>query len=140
MTTLEEPWISRPQAGPSAGAGEQLSRRPEESRISDAHAPSRVFEARGGTHPYERFMAVRRLLDAGICATRADAARFLGVSRARITILLRLDKIEPAVWDWLLDSPHRTLVSERVRQEIGRLPPSKQLTALKTWCSWRLKE
>ena len=68
--------------------------------------------------------------------SKAGLARFLGVTRARVTQLMKLDKIAAEVWTWLAGSPAMPYVSERVLRELARKPAKAQLHALKTWCSW----
>ena len=96
--------------------------------------PRRVLRARGGTDPYVRYAEAKRMLDEGACKSRADLARFIGVSRARITQLMMLDNIADDVWAWLKESEAKPLVSELALRRISRLARADQLTALKTWC------
>ncbi|MCI0339547.1 MAG: hypothetical protein L0216_00105 [Planctomycetales bacterium] len=88
--------------------------------------------------PLTRWVEARRLLDQGVARSRADLSRFLGVTRARVTQLLALDRIAPDVWAWLTGdgAPFREIVSENLLRQVARKPPAHQLPALRAWCRW----
>jgi len=57
---------------------------------------------------------------------RTDLARFLGVSRARVTHLMMLDNIADEIWEWLKESSAREFVSELALRRISRLARADQ--------------
>lgn len=86
----------------------------------------------------DRYWDATRLLADGVVGSQAELAAFLGVSRLRISQLLSLDRLDPAVWTWLAGegAPHREVVSENLLREIAGRPPERQLAALRAWCGW----
>lgn len=88
---------------------------------------------------FSRFHEAKRLLDQGVVKNRAELARFLGVSRARITQLMELDRLDPQVWEWLEKSNARPHLSERVLRAAAAKPTGQQLVALQAWARWNVK-
>lgn len=75
------------------------------------------------------------MLASGECARRADLARKLGVSRARVTQVLALLDLAPAVLDAIvaLGGPQpRLIANERMLRPLLKLPPGEQLEALRS--------
>ena len=70
----------------------------------------------------------------GECATRADLARRLGVSRARVTQVLGLLAFDPEVLQAFaaLDDPMpKQLVTERSLRSILKTSPNEQILAVR---------
>lgn len=69
------------------------------------------------------------MLDAGKCTSRADLARKLGVSRARVTQVLRLLDLAPEVVAFVAalgDPLPRPVISERTLRPLLNLPAKEQ--------------
>jgi hypothetical protein len=76
-------------------------------------------------------------LNHGTCASRADLARELGVSRARITQILGLLDLAPAVVHAigaLGDPLSRPIVTERMLRPLLKLPVDRQMARLQAIC------
>ena len=74
------------------------------------------------------------MLDKGECATQADLARKLGVSRARVTQVLGLLALAPEVIDFvagLWDPLPRPIVTEHMLRPLLKLPVEEQRRALR---------
>jgi len=74
------------------------------------------------------------MLASGECATRADLARRLGVSRARVTQVLGLLTFAPAVLQALTalgDPIPKQVVTERSLRSILKMPANKQMLAVR---------
>jgi len=72
---------------------------------------------------------LQRLLSAGECVSRADLARQLGVTRARVTQVLGLLELTPEVVEALAalgDPLSKPIVTERSLRSLLNLPASKQ--------------
>ncbi len=89
----------------------------------------------------------QRMLDNGECATQADVARRLGVTRARVTQVLKLLELAPEVLDFIvaLGNPlPRPVISERMLRPVLNLPTKEQRYAVKdileipASAAWRL--
>ena len=78
-------------------------------------------------NPVKQAFIFKDLLEQGTCATQADLAKHLGMSRARVTQTLNLLKLAPVILDILLNLPDDQihLFSER------RLRPITQITSHK---------
>ena len=88
-------------------------------------------QARQRPHPIERARAIKRRLDEG--ASRAEIARELRVSEARVSQILSLLRLDPAVLDYLTthDTPeHRRVLSDRRLRSLVGLAPTKQRSRL----------
>ena len=71
----------------------------------------------------------RAILGSGQCSSAAELARRLGVSRARVTQVLRLLRLSPGVLERitaLRDPMFRPIVTEHGLRPIVDLPPAKQ--------------
>ncbi len=82
--------------------------------------------------------ALKCLLENGTCATQADLAKKLGMSRARVTQTLNLLKLAPEILDTLLNLPDNQvhLFSERRLRPITQISsPKKQTTAFRKMCA-----
>ena len=90
----------------------------------------------GGIDAYSRYHETKQLLVSGVCHSKAEIAKFLKVSRARVTQLFHLDGVADSVWEWLRDYKFRAMVSERQLRRLVGNPADKQLEAIKTLCSW----
>ncbi|MGQ9601049.1 MAG: hypothetical protein ACUVWZ_16775, partial [Anaerolineae bacterium] len=76
----------------------------------------------------------QRLLTEGECASRADLARKLGVTRARVTQVLGLLDLAPGVIEALAalgDPMPRPIVTERGMRSLMKLPAEEQQHAVK---------
>ncbi len=74
------------------------------------------------------------MLDEGGCASRADLARQLGVSRARVTQVLRLLDLTPEVLDTIValgDPLLNPIVTERGLRSILKRSAEEQKRALR---------
>jgi hypothetical protein len=79
----------------------------------------------------------QRMLSAGECASRADLARKLGVTRARVTQVLSLLDLAPEVVEALAalgDPLSRPIISERMLRPLLTLPAGEQKRALEGVC------
>jgi len=96
--------------------------------LRSAACPSRCFH-----NPITRAREWQSILDAGECASRADLARRLGVSRARVTPVLGLLDLAPEVLEAVIglgDPLSHPVVTERSLRPLLKLPTEKQRRAL----------
>ena len=83
-----------------------------------------------GPHVLAVAQSLQDMLDAGVVNSRAELARRMGVSRARVTQLLNLLKLPVQVRDEILALPEeqQRRFSERGLRAIARMPsPAKQV-------------
>lgn len=88
-------------------------------------------------NPMKQAFILKQLLEQGTCATQADVARHLGMSRARVTQILNLLKLTPEIRDTLLtlSDEQLCLISERRLRPIARImSPTKQEKTFKRLC------
>jgi len=96
--------------------------------------PSRLYR-----NPVAVAQEWQRALAKGECCSRADLARKLGISRARVTQMLRLLRLAPEVLETIaglgdpLPSP---IITERRLRPVVSLPPEAQ----KCWIDNMLEE
>lgn len=72
--------------------------------------------------------ALRRIEAGGV--NQADLAREWGVSRARVTQLVKIGRLSPAVRRWVRGRAGELRLGERALRAIRGLPESAQLDAL----------
>ncbi|MFO0974426.1 MAG: hypothetical protein U1A27_13440 [Phycisphaerae bacterium] len=110
-----------------------IQRRIEPAQVSASPAPPPP-----GTVALLLAHQIARAIAAGQIRDSADAARQLGWSRARVTQIMRLLRLAPAIQEWLLTAPAEQMarVSERRLRAIAGLPlhdqqqrPREQLLA-----------
>src|SRR5437667_2369224 len=85
-------------------------------------------------NPIALARAWHRALGDGECPSRADLARQLGVSRARVTQVLGLLSLAPEVLDAIAalgDPLPRPIVTERLLRPLLKLPASEQRRILR---------
>jgi len=110
----------RALAEPPAGAGPQARRGRRPPRQGK---PARVVEL------LRKAMGWRELLDGGELATQADIARREGLTRARVTQVLALLRLAPAIQQYILAMPETVdhpVVTERALRPIAQLEEHQQ--------------
>jgi hypothetical protein len=76
-------------------------------------------------------------LSSGTCSSRADLARKLGVTRARVTQVLALLDVAPEVVHAIAalgDPLPRPIVTERMLRPLLKLPVDRQMAGLQAIC------
>ena len=89
-------------------------------------------------NPVKRAIILKDLFEQGGFITRADLAKHLGMSRARMTQTLNLLKLAPEILESLLNLPDDQvhLFSERCLRPITQiLSPKKQTVAFRKMCA-----
>jgi hypothetical protein len=83
-------------------------------------------------NPVKQAFILKDILEQGTCATQADLAEHLGMSRARVTQTLNLLKLAPEILDALLNLPDNQawLFSERRLRPITQISSPKKQTAV----------
>jgi len=88
--------------------------------------------------PVKQALFLKELLEQGACTSRADLARHLGMSKARVTQTLNLLKLAPDILDVLLNLPDdqvRLFSERRLRPITKILSPKKQTAAFIEMCA-----
>lgn len=89
-------------------------------------------------NPVRQAFILKDLLEQGTCNTQADLAKYLGMSRARVTQTLNLLKLAPEILDALLnlpDSQSRHFSERRLRPITQISSPKKQTAAFRKMCA-----
>ena len=101
------------------------NRRARRPRTPKPVGPPRIVET------LRKAIEWRRQLDAGEVPNQAAIARREGISRARVTQILGLLRLTPAIQDQvlvLMDSAHRTSIGEQALRPIAQLnDPESQI-------------
>lgn len=89
-------------------------------------------------NPVKQAFILKQLLEQSSCATQADLARHLGISRARVTQTLNLLRLAPEILDALLNLPESQVhfFSERRLRPITQITShNKQTRAFRKMCA-----
>lgn len=85
-----------------------------------ARRAKKVPKSEARTHPAVRTLVLAHRIEAmireGVAKTHADAARAMGLSRARIAQITALLLLSPAIQEAVLEAPLERLASMTVRQ------------------------
>lgn len=87
--------------------------------------PERTRDDPDRIHPLARRMAIRcqQLIDSGVVADQASLAAVAGMTRAWITVVMRLNLLAPDIQEEILNLDTAAQVDHRAVQEITKLAP-----------------
>ena len=85
-------------------------------------------------NPIKEALQYQRMLDDGTASSQADLARLLGVSRAKVTQVLNLLKLDEEIQEFILgmedtDERLKVLTERRLRDIVDMPRPSQKETA-----------
>jgi len=102
-----------------------------ESTPAPAPGPERLSDDPDRVHPLARRMAMaircQQLIDSGVVADQASLAAVAGMTRAWVTVVMRLNLLAPDIQEGILGLGPDAVVDHRDIQHIARMPDwSKQ--------------